>query len=349
MSGQKHGPVAAAIRCGLSLASVPYRIGVRTRNRRFDRDADAVQHCGVPVVSVGNLTTGGTGKTPVVAYLARWFRDREVRVAIVSRGYGRGDADHNDEAAELHQRLPDVPHLQDPDRVRSAQIAVEELESQLILMDDGFQHRRLHRDLDIVLIDMTCPFGYGHLLPRGLLREPVDGLRRAGAVILTRCDQVDAQAVRTVTATVREHLPSSAPIVASTHQPSQLLTHPDTTGPIDALRRRRVAAVCGIGNPSAFHQTLLDCGAQLVATRSLPDHAEYDRETVQDLDRWVRELDGIDEVICTQKDLVKLQTDRLGGKPLRALVIEADIENTPEFQRSLEAVLAMVLDSSGDV
>ena len=129
------------------------------------------------MISVGNLTTGGTGKTPVVCFLAKWFRGNGIRVGIVSRGYGRGDADANDEALELYARLPDVPHVQDPDRVAAATIAVDELEVQLILMDDGFQHRRLHRDLDLVVIDATEPFGFGHLLPRVYCENPSRGFR----------------------------------------------------------------------------------------------------------------------------------------------------------------------------
>ena len=147
LSGERTDLTAAVMRGGLAGLSVPYGAAVARRNRRYDRGHAEVHDCGVPVISVGNLTTGGTGKTPIVCYLANWFRKRGKRVAIVSRGYGRGDADHNDEALELYSRLPDVPHIQDPDRVAAARIAVEELESELILMDDGFQHRRLHRDL----------------------------------------------------------------------------------------------------------------------------------------------------------------------------------------------------------
>src|SRR4029077_18396307 len=116
-----------------------------------------------------NLTTGGTGKTPFAAHLARWFREQNVRVAFLSRGYGAAPGDVNDEALVLDRLCPDVPHLQNRDRVEGARIACEEFESQLLILDDGFQHRRLARDLDIVLIDALNPWGYGHLLPRGML------------------------------------------------------------------------------------------------------------------------------------------------------------------------------------
>ena len=198
MSGERTDLSAVLMRGGLRAASSLYRVGVSSRNRRFDRGSAEVHCCGVPVVSIGNLTTGGTGKTPIVCFLAKKLRQHHLRVSIVSRGYGRGEAESNDEAMELADRLPDVPHVQDADRVEAARIAVQELATQIVLMDDGFQHRRLHRDLDIVVIDATCPFGFGYLLPRGLLREPIASLRRADLVILSRCDLVDSAVLQQI-------------------------------------------------------------------------------------------------------------------------------------------------------
>ncbi len=157
------------------------------RNAGFDRGWKQIHHAAVPVVSVGNLTLGGTGKTPMVEWLARWYRRRGVRVAILSRGYGQTGG-LNDEGRVLEENLPDVPHLQDPDRVALAGVATRELESELIVLDDGFQHRRLARDVDLVLLDALEPFGLGHLFPRGLLREPIRSLRRArcGRLVASR-------------------------------------------------------------------------------------------------------------------------------------------------------------------
>src|SRR5262245_21936169 len=181
-------------RLGLRVASWPYGLGVRTRNALFDRGWKTVHRAAVPVVSVGNLTLGGTGKTPCVEYVARFYRELGQQVAILSRGYG-AEAGRNDEAMLLEENLPDVPHLQDRDRVAVAERAVEELESEILVLDDGFQHRRLRRDLDIVLIDATRPPTRDHLFPRGTLRESASGLKRAGAILLTRCDQVPASDV----------------------------------------------------------------------------------------------------------------------------------------------------------
>ncbi len=341
MSGRRRDPLAAVLRAALRLASVPYSVAVAARNRRYESGKAEVHRCGARVISVGNLTTGGTGKTPIVCFLASWFRQHGIRVAIVSRGYGRGDADANDEAMELHARLPDVPHVQDPDRVEAARIAVEELESQLILMDDGFQHRRLHRDLNIVVIDATCPFGFGYVLPRGLLREPVRNLRRADIVILSRCDAVDDAALSGIESTVRRYA-DSIPIIHSIHAPSGLLEFPDRSFSIDTLRSQRVAVVSAIGNPDAFESTVRDCGAEVIASQRLPDHDEYSPNTVLSLRTWAESLDQVDRVVCTHKDLVKLQTDRMGGRPLAAVTIELQITSPTE---SLEQMLMQIADS----
>jgi tetraacyldisaccharide 4'-kinase len=322
MSGQRKDPLAWLARGVLRGASLPYGIAVRHRNRRYETKAREIIACGVPVISVGNITTGGTGKTPIVCMLAHWLRERGVRVAIVSRGYGRGEADSNDEALELHARLPDVPHVQDPDRVEAARIAVEELEAQVILMDDGFQHRRLHRDLNIVVIDATCPFGYGYLLPRGLLREPIRNLNRADLAILTRCDAVNENELANIEQVIRSAKPG-LPIERSVHAASGLLEYPDVRQPIHGLRGEKVCVISAIGNPAAFEQTVSDLGATIIGSRRLPDHDPYSPQTVEDLRQWIQSMGSeIKRVICTHKDLVKLRTDRLGGVPLAAITIE---------------------------
>ena len=351
MSGAESGPIGSLARAGLWLASVPYGAAVSMRNRQFDANRREIHRCGVPVISAGNLTAGGTGKTPLVCLLANWFRERQIRVAILSRGYGRGEQDFNDEAMELHQRLPDVPHLQDPDRVKSATIAVEELESQVLIMDDGFQHRRLHRDLDLVVVDASCPFGHGHLLPRGLLREPVKNVRRADLVVLSRCSTVDEAAIGKIEASIRRYA-ADLPIVRSDHSPTRLLEHPHHWLPIETLHGARVAAISAIGNPSAFEETVMQCGANLVAHQRLPDHDPFDPATVAELRQWIASLDHeVDRVVCTHKDLVKLRADRLGGKPVAAVMIDLTMQTgAPELERMLEQLTASgVRDEAAEI
>ena len=199
IAGQRNDLVARLVRGVMSALTPVYRSVIAIRNRRFDQDqGQRIRTAEIPVISVGNLTTGGTGKTPMVIFVAQYLRSLGKRVAIVSRGYQgsqHADTGRNDEALEMEIRLPDVPHLQDPDRIRMIETATEELMSEVAVLDDGFQHRQAHRDLDIVLIDATEPFGFGRLLPRGLLREPIGSLARADVVVITRCQLSDQASI----------------------------------------------------------------------------------------------------------------------------------------------------------
>ncbi|MBB3207128.1 tetraacyldisaccharide 4'-kinase [Rhodopirellula rubra] len=324
LSGNKTGPVAASARLSLRAASVLYGVAARVRRYQYDAGRKAIEHADVPVVSVGNLTTGGTGKTPIVCDLCIRLRGLGIRVAIISRGYGAGESGVNDEAMELAERLPDVPHVQHPDRVEAARIAVDELEAEVLVMDDGFQHRRLHRDLDLVVVDATCPFGFGYLLPRGYLREPVSSLRRADAVIVTRSDQVDESTRSAIRDRIRDYI-GQRPLIETTHRPASIVMDRGRTESIQSLAGRRVALVSAIGNPDAFEQTIRDCGATVVGHRRLPDHDPYEREARQELQRWVTELNAnnVPELIlCTHKDAVKLDVDQIAGVTLGYLQID---------------------------
>ena len=273
----------------------------------------------MPVVSVGNLTLGGTGKTPLVEWLARWFRQQGVRVTIISRGYGAEAGSRNDEALELERNLPDVPHVQNPDRVAAAKVAVEELDCQMILLDDGFQHRRIARDLDIVLLDALEPLGFDHVFPRGTLREPLAGLRRAGVVALSRADMLPHTGREDVRRCVQLHAPDAV-YMELTHAARSLIACSAAEQPLGSLAGCPVAAFCGIGNPAGFRHTLDTCGYEVAEFREFPDHHGYDRRDIESLSAWADRLD-VAAVLCTHKDLVKLATDRLGKRPLWALRI----------------------------
>jgi tetraacyldisaccharide 4'-kinase len=329
VSGRRAGVGAALTRAGLRLAEAPYTLATRLRNVAFDRGWKPTLHVPVPVVSVGNITTGGTGKTPMVAWLARWFRERNVRLAIVSRGYGAQHGHMNDEGIELEQMLPDVPHVQQPDRVAGALMAIEEFTSQLILLDDGFQHRRLARDFDLVLIDALEPFGYGHVLPRGLLRESLAGLGRAQAIALSRADLVDAATRERIRATVCRYAPQAIWLEA-THRPATLLNSLSESAPLTVLTTGRWGAFCGIGNPEGFRRTLEGCDCQLAAWRTFPDHHAYARADVESLALWARQ-ERLTGLVCTRKDLVKLSTDRLGDAPLWAVQIGLELTEGGEL------------------
>jgi tetraacyldisaccharide 4'-kinase len=336
--GETRGVGPTLQRLGLSALSIPYGAGVRLRNLAYDRGWRRTHRVSASVVSVGNLTVGGTGKTPFVEHVAGFYRRRDLRVAVLSRGYG-AESGPNDEALVLEENLPDVPHLQGKDRVALAHSAMEELESELLVLDDGFQHRRLFRDLDLVLIDATQPWGFGRLLPRGLLREPKSGLRRAHLIALTRCDQVgEADKTR-----LRQEIARLAPgvaVIETTHRPVGLVNSEGETAPLEALRGRPTAAFCGVGNPESFRRTLADCGADLRDFRAYPDHHAYTREDVDELRAWAERLPADCHVVVTQKDLVKLRLSRLGERPLWSLRIRLHVEaGADELERRLEAAL----------
>jgi tetraacyldisaccharide 4'-kinase len=324
MLGSNRGLGPAALRTALSLASCAYGWEVRRRNRSFDRGID-VHSAGVPVISVGNLTAGGTGKTPVVALLANYFRRWGVNVAILSRGYGSKPASVNDEALVL-ERLCPVPHVQQPDRVAGAARATATFGSELLILDDGFQHRRLGRDFDVVLIDATNPFGFGHLLPRGLLREPIDSLKRADLVLLTRADCV-SRSTRTETLVRIGGAAPHVPIVDVAFPPVRLVNASGEGRPLESLDEVPTLAFCGIGNPAGFAATLRAASIRPADIVPFRDHHHYDVNDLVRLALRARAL-GAAAAVTTLKDLVKLRDDRLpapSGVPLWAIETGCDV------------------------
>lgn len=320
VSGRRRGIAAELARTGLGLLEWPYRGAVRLRNLRYDRGRAEVHRAGVPVVSVGNLTLGGTGKTPLVEWIARTLRQQQVRVSIISRGYGAAEGQANDEALELELALPDVPHLQNPNRVEATEIAVEELATQLIVLDDGFQHRRLARDLDLVLLDATEPFGFEHVFPRGTLREPIAGLSRADVVVLSRADMIDVEQRVALKRRVLELAPQAA-WCEVVHRPMRLVNVGSEQRDCEQLCGRQIAAFCGIGNPRGFRHTLESLGGEVAHWKEFPDHYQYSRDDVAQLVEWAT---GAEIVLCTRKDLVKLQLEKLGQVSLWAVNVELE-------------------------
>ena len=338
VSGRRRDLIAIAIRCVFGVAEIPYRVVVAVRNRKFDHEESSVTRVDVPVISVGNLTLGGTGKTPVVAWLARWFREREIRVSIVSRGYGSKDGKPNDEARELEVRLPDVPHLQNPDRIAAATVAIDELETQLILLDDGFQHRRLHRDLNILLVDANEPFGHGHVFPRGTLREPLQSANRADVILITKSEAISNERLSEIETAFRAIAPHAA-YLRLKQLPSKLITTSGFPESPALLHGKRVFGFCAIGNPESFRTTLQNMAIDLVSFRVFPDHHEFTRSDIQSIGKELIDA-GTDLCICTHKDLVKLNVDRLGSVPLYALQIELDVmAGKEQLEKKLQEVV----------
>ena len=290
-------------RVGLSLHQSLYRLPIK-RTTRLPR----------PVISVGNLTTGGTGKTPMVAWVGRTIAQAGRRPAVLTRGYAaaRGDG-RSDEARELAANLgEEVPILAHPDRARAAARLLErEPGVDAFVLDDGFQHYRLARDLDLVLIDATRPWGHGRLLPRGMLREQPGALRRADAVIVTRCDLVEAAALEALEAEIeRRH---GRPPAARVGAVWAAVREGERTHGVDWLASRRVAGACGLGNPGAFEAMLRRHAGEVVRFDALPDHHAPSGEEIAGLLEAARS-GGATAMVVTEKDYVKW-VERMPAEP----------------------------------
>jgi tetraacyldisaccharide 4'-kinase len=342
ITGQRNDLAARLVRGAMSALTPVYRSVVAIRNRRFDQDqGQRILKAEIPVISVGNLTTGGTGKTPMVIFVAQFLRSLGKRVVIVSRGYQgsqHANTGRNDEALEMEIRLPDVPHMQDPDRIRMIQVATEELMSEVAVLDDGFQHRQAHRDLDIVLIDATEPFGFGRLLPRGLLREPIESLARADVVVITRCQLADQTSISNIEKRIRA-VHSDVLIVKAETVTRRWLQYDGSETAIDGLKAP-VFAFCGIGNPAGFAGTLDQLGVEVVGDRVFEDHHVYSREDLESLAAAAREA-GAKALVCTHKDLVKIGVNRFQDLPVYALLIDLQIvSGDQQLKDRIESVVA---------
>ena len=302
LSGRRKGTGVSVLRGVLHAASWPYAGAVRLRRWAYRRGVLPSRRAGAPVICVGNVTTGGTGKTPMVAWVVRHLRQAGRRPAILTRGYQASSAGGSDEARLLAE-LTDVPVVVDADRVAGAARAVAG-GADVLVMDDGFQHRRLRRDLDIVLIDAVEPFGFGHCLPRGLLREPPSALRDASAVLLTHCDEVPPERLAELSEAIRRMAPEAA-LAQAVHEPTRLFDDAGAERPLDALEGRSALAFCGLGSPGHFFAALRKLGVDLPGRRALNDHATYTPALLAELAAEAGDVEA-DVLVTTQKDHVKL-------------------------------------------
>ncbi len=325
VDGSQRGVAAAVLRGLLAGCAVPYAAAVVARNALYDLRWIPIATAEIPVICVGNLTLGGTGKTPLVAWLARQLSEMGEHPAIVSRGYAAGRQCTSDEAAELNLLLSGVSHIANRDRAAGVLKAAQCHAATVAVLDDGFQHRRLARSLDIVAIDATDPFGCGHVFPRGFLREPLRGLRRAHGIVLTRATSVDAaQRAKLKNALLQIAGNQQRVWAEAVHRPRCLRTADGSTHPLDSLAGRRVVIASGIGNPAAFRRTVEAAGADVADELIYPDHHPYtdsDLNTISDTARGAR----AEMVVITVKDLVKIQTNDLAGMPVVALEVALDI------------------------
>ncbi len=313
VEGRRCGPLAALARAGLATLSLPYAMAVHLRAFAYRTGLFPVHRLPVPVVSVGNLSLGGTGKTPLVALLVRRLLERGRRPAVLTRGYGR--TERGDDEALLPEGALRVV---DPARARGGRRAIERHGADVLVLDDGFQHRALARDLDLVLVDATRPLDGARLFPRGELREPRSALARADFVILTRVDQASAAQLEAARAAVTRI--AGKPPAEAVHEPAGLRLWPaGESEPAKRLASASVFGFCGIGNPEAFRRTLQSLGANVAGFRAFPDHHAF---TEADRDRVCREAAaaGAEALVTTAKDALRLSDSWRGAsRPIRVL------------------------------
>lgn len=340
----------------LSILSWIYRFLVFLRLKLYSLGIFKTRSFGCLSISVGNISVGGTGKTPVVEMLAAAFNKNGRKVAILSRGYKKKEApllkrlypsnikqkfrvvsdgegvlldvlESGDEPYMLAKNVPGSVVLVGKDRVLTADYAVSRYGADTLILDDGFQYLSFGRKLDVVLIDITNPFGNGHLLPRGTLREPKSSLKRADVFFLTKVsanptdkEKKDIEEVRAQITSVKPN----ADIIECTHQPKYLKAI--GTGeqlPLDSLKGKKICVFSGIARPESFKKALVDLGADIVNSTIFADHHRY---TADEISKIMQNAAGkVDMVITTEKDAVRVPKDGIGDIPCYYLRVEVAI------------------------
>ena len=306
MSGKDRSLKARLLRTGAAIVEPFYAMAMTRRNRGFATDTKSSVKLARPTISVGNITTGGTGKTPTVRWLANQFVRRGHRPAILMRGYGADENGFSDEQAELQQSLQNVEGgaicvVANPDRVAGAATALQQDASAAVfILDDGMQHRRVQRQFELVLINAAEPFGFGRVFPRGMLREPLTGLSRASAFLLTHASETEAAWIELIERRLRQF--SSAPVFRSDHQITRFV---DSAGAVMNPSGRKAFAFCGIGSPQSFFAPLALRQEFLVGKRAMADHHVYQLADLQQLQSEAKKA-GAEVLVTTEKDWVKV-------------------------------------------
>jgi len=321
----------------LKTVSIVYGIAVRLRLIGYKVGLLRIKSLPTYIVSVGNITVGGTGKTPFVAMLAEWADENGIKTAILSRGYkGKTSQDFcvvsdgaevlatsddaGDEAVLLAKRVSSIPVLISKKRYLIGNLALRQFNPELLLLDDGYQHISLHRDLNILLLDAKRQFGNGWLLPRGPLREPLEGMKRADLIVITKCavecngnDMVDF---------LLKNFPGK-PIFRSGHLADQVIFPLNgRIYPPDFLSGKKVVAFAGLAHPDDFLDMVNSLGAHVIHFKAFSDHHSFTQGEIEELASWEKSSE-FDFLLTTEKDWVRID-DRLDvGADIAVLTIKA--------------------------
>ena len=339
-------PLAAGYKLVTALRGTAYRRGL-LKTRRLSR----------PVVSVGNLTAGGTGKTPLVAYVAELLVKRGLKPSILTRGYRRQSTEKliavepaaerapdarqiGDEPALLARKLPQVPIIVSADRYRAGRMAESRFNADVHILDDGFQHWALAREVDIVVLDVTQNLSRARLLPVGRLREPLEALQRAGMIILSRTELADPAPVESL---VRKIAPQAKVFHAATRLCELVDVNSGRIYPAGAYQGEPVYAFCGIGNPQAFFDDLKAWGFSVAGQRTFRDHHRYGAMDQRHLTLAVRELPGLRACFTTEKDAQNLRDVFRGTSeiPVLSCTIRAEVREAEAFESELDEQLRL--------
>lgn len=324
LEGSDRSLVASLLRLGIAAVEPGYAAAMRVRNWMFDTGLKRAIPLGRPTISIGNLTTGGTGKTPVVRWLAERLRDAGQRPAVLMRGYGATAGTSGDEQRELDRALNppgtaiNIPIHANPSRVTGAAAVLHTLpDVTVFLLDDGFQHRRAARNFDLVLVSATAPFGFGHVLPRGLLREPASGLARASAILVTHQSEIEPAALHALHSQLKRL--STAPLFLCDHAPAWLRAEPSgEMKPVASLATGSPLLVAGIGDPAAFGQAMDSAAGRVLPHRWFADHHAYTPADIEGIRQLVASK-HCDRVVTTEKDWSKLASLPPGGLPFEVV------------------------------
>jgi tetraacyldisaccharide 4'-kinase len=327
----------------LYLLSLPYGEAVQTRSFFYSLGLLKRKTLPCPVISVGNITVGGTGKTPLVMALAKRLMAKEIAVAILSRGYKRtktsesvvsdgkkiflSPEESGDEPFLMAKACQGTPVLVGKNRFANGQIALQRFGVKGLILDDGYQHLSLYRDINILLIDSHIGFGDRHLLPRGILREPLSQLRRADLFLLTKAE--DPETCQPLEKEINEIHPG-AQVFHGYYEPVSLLGPQEEQEALHSLEEKKILALSGIAHPNDFSSMLRKCGMKIVGEAIFPDHHLY---TTKDLSYIEDKAKGADGIVTTEKDMVKLKKLNIDHLPIRALRIEMKIREEEEFYK----------------
>ncbi len=332
MKDERDGFFDVIIKGFLRLFSWVYAAGIKAVDLAWRMKIRREHKVGIPVVSVGNITLGGTGKTPLVMFLADHLVKEGKRPAILTRGYGR------DESIMLKDELAEVPVFVGQDRVRNARLAASK-GAGIVILDDGFQHRRIARGVNILLLEAKNPFGNGFLFPRGVLREPVSSIKRADLIVLTKTDKIALKEREEVLSLIKKISPAS-PVVLTRHKAVFLKDVSGLIHPADELSGKKVSLFSGIADADYFASLVEGLGAFVSAKDDFTDHHRYSQK---DIDHILQQASQAEMIITTSKDYVKVKNFDLSAveERLYILYIAIDIIQGKEFlDAGLDRIMA---------